>query len=74
MNGRPWHRDSRFWMLAPYVIILSAILTYHLEEPTLWVGPVSFIMAGGAAQTTVRHHHDGKNGHYDHDDEEEDLP
>lgn len=55
-----WHKDSRFWRMVPWIIVLSFGLTVYLKDPITWVAVIPILAGGAAAQTTVRHHHDGR--------------
>ncbi len=55
MAKERWHQGSRFWMLAPYGLLLSVALSMYFDDPSPWNYVAPIIFGGGGAQTTMRY-------------------
>tara|TARA_R110000824_G_scaffold7695_3_gene34777 strand:- start:3037 stop:3264 length:228 start_codon:yes stop_codon:yes gene_type:complete len=54
-----WHGGSRFWIVAPYVIILSTVLAVYFKDPSTFVIVTTTIMGGAGAKSTVDQYNRG---------------
>jgi hypothetical protein len=54
-----WHGGSRFWRVAPYVIILSTVLAVYFKDPSTFVIVTTTIMGGAGAKSTVDQYNRG---------------
>ena len=55
MNG--WARNSRFWKVTPWVVLLSAALAIYFDDPTTFVavtGPWITAAGGKSIVSTYR--------------------
>ncbi len=55
MNG--WARNSRFWMISPWFVLLSAALAIYFDEPNTFIaitGPWMMVAGGKSIASTYR--------------------
>lgn len=46
-----WHGGSRFWRIAPLVILLSAVLAMYFDDPNTFTAVAVVIMGGASAKS-----------------------
>jgi len=51
MTDDRWHKGSRFWRIAPYVVVLSAVLAVYFDDPTPFVAVTTVVMGGAGAKS-----------------------
>ena len=50
MNG--WTRNSRFWRITPWVVLLSAVLAMYFKESSVFTG-VTMVWMGLAGSKSI---------------------
>jgi hypothetical protein len=55
MNG--WTKNSRFWKVTPWVVVLSALLSIYFDDPTTFIAITApwITVAGGKSMLSTHH-------------------
>jgi len=48
-DAQRWHRESRFWRITPWVVVLSAALSVYLQDGSVFIAVTApwITVAGG---------------------------
>ena len=55
-----WHKDSRFWRFAPYVVLLACALAIYFDDPRVFTDVTMVVMGGAGAKSTVDQYNQGR--------------
>ena len=55
MNVTGWTRNSRFWRITPWVVLLSALLALYFDDPAAFIAVTSpwITVAGGKSMVST---------------------
>ncbi len=48
-----WTRNSRFWLVAPFVVLLSAVMSWRFDDISAFTQITLVFMAGASAKSTM---------------------